>query len=76
MIDLRLPVGIFFVLVGAILSVYGYFHPTLVQGYNVNLDWGLLIFIFGSLMTVFGILAQRRPAEPEPQPTDLPAAKP
>lgn len=76
MIDLRLPVGIFFILVGAILLVYGYLHPTLVQGYNVNFDWGIVIFIFGALMTVFGIAAQRRPADPEPKPDDLPPAKP
>ncbi|NNM89231.1 MAG: hypothetical protein HKL95_12030 [Phycisphaerae bacterium] len=76
MIDLRLPVGIFFMLVGAILSGYGYLYPMLVQGYNVNLDWGLPIFIFGALMTVFGIVAQRRPPDPGPKSADLPSAKP
>ena len=62
MLDLRLPVGIFFLIVGAILTVDGLIHPILTPGVSLvlNRDWGLLLLIFGALMTVFGARAQKR----------------
>lgn len=60
MIDLRLAVGIFFVLVGALLSGYGAIHEELVEGIPLNLYWGLFLLTFGLLMSFFGYRGQRR----------------
>lgn len=61
MLDLRLPIGIFFTVVGAVLAVYGGVRPSFPQGVamNVNLYWGICLLVFGILMTVFGWMAQR-----------------
>jgi hypothetical protein len=53
-IDIRLPLGLLFLLLGAILIVYGALgDPALYQqslGINVNLYWGVVLFAFGGLM--------------------------
>ena len=57
-LDLRVPIGLFFVFVGLIMTIFGLTSdPAIYQkslGINVNLDWGLVELIFGSLMFVFG----------------------
>jgi hypothetical protein len=62
MLDLRLPVGIFFLIIGAILTISGLVHPVMSAGpaVNLNLDWGIILLIFGALMAGFGAAAQRR----------------
>jgi hypothetical protein len=61
MIDLRLPVGIFFFIVGVILTITGLTHPvhTSALSFSLNLGWGIILLIFGALMTVFGWIAER-----------------
>ena len=53
-IDIRLPLGLLFLLLGTILLVYGALgDPSLYQqslGINVNLYWGVVLFAFGGLM--------------------------
>ena len=53
-IDIRLPLGLLFLSLGAILLVYGALSdPSLYQqslGINVNLYWGVVLFAFGGLM--------------------------
>jgi hypothetical protein len=53
-IDIRLPLGGLFLLLGAILLVYGAVSdPSLYQqslGINVNLYWGVVLLAFGALM--------------------------
>jgi hypothetical protein len=53
-IDVRLPLGALFSLLGLILIVYGAISdPTRYQqslGINVNLDWGIILLMFGLLM--------------------------
>ena len=55
-IDIRLPLGGLFLLLGAILLVYGAVSdPSLYQqslGINVNLYWGVVLLAFGALMFV------------------------
>lgn len=62
MLDLRLPVGLFFLLIGAILTVDGLLHPIKTVGVNLvlNRDWGVCLLLFGLVMTIFGVRAQRR----------------
>ncbi len=67
MIDLRLPIGIFFLLVGLLMAGYGVVSPNDIphigMKINGNLDWGIVLTIFGLLMTIFGWRGQRRPPE-------------
>ena len=53
-IDIRLPLGILFLLLGSILVIYGLVgDSSLYQqslGINVNLDWGGVLVAFGALM--------------------------
>ena len=57
MTDLRLPIGLFFLLIGGILVGLGAFHPDLrapLTDGNVNLYAGLCMFIFGGAMLWLG----------------------
>lgn len=73
MLDVRKPIGYMFVVVGAILVIYGIVQPqittlTLVgepASYQLNLDlpWGFLMFVFGAIMLV---LAQRDAKKTKP----------
>ncbi len=53
-IDIRLPIGILFSLLGAILAVYGLAvdtsHFAQYSGVNINLIWGLVLLAFGLVM--------------------------
>jgi hypothetical protein len=62
--DLRLPIGIIFSLFGVILVTYGLVSdPAIYQrslGFNVNLDWGLVLLAFGLFMLGLALRARRR----------------
>jgi hypothetical protein len=53
-LDIRLPLGILFSLLGLILVVYGLAGDSSLYrqslGINVNLRWGLVLLAFGALM--------------------------
>jgi hypothetical protein len=53
-LDLRVPIGLLFGLLGALLAVYGLVSdPAIYQvslGINVNLWWGIVLLLFGGLM--------------------------
>lgn len=55
-LDLRLPIGVLFLLVGALLVVFGLVSDPSIYaaslGVNVNLWWGVVMMLFGGLMTV------------------------
>jgi uncharacterized membrane protein len=59
MVDIRIPIGLMFTIVGIIISVFGFFtmsnaemyHKSL--GINVNLIMGLLMLVFGLIMLYF-----------------------
>jgi hypothetical protein len=57
-IDIRLPIGILFSLLGLILTAYGMFgDPSLYQqsqGLNINLAWGIVLLAFGLMMLLLG----------------------
>jgi len=58
-LDLRLPIGMMFALLGAILVVYGLASDKAIYarslGVNVNLWWGLVLLVFGALMLAFAL---------------------
>jgi hypothetical protein len=67
-LDLRLPMGLMFLIVGGILSVYGLVtmgSPIYAKsvGMNINLIWGLVMLVFGATMFLLGRRGQRRPVE-------------
>jgi hypothetical protein len=60
-LDIRLPIGMMFSLLGAMLAIYGLatgsdsamYKSSLDQ--NVNLWWGLVLFVFGAVMLFFAL---------------------
>jgi len=62
-LDIRLPIGAFFALIGLVLSGYGLLGNKAIYaqslGINVNLGWGIVLLIFGLIM----IYAARRIAK-------------
>ncbi len=59
-LDIRLPIGALFTLLGIILTAYGVLGDAASNqrslGHNVNLSWGIVILAFGLL---FLALARR-----------------
>ena len=49
-LDLRLPIGFMFALIGGILVGVGVFKPTKVQDININFWWGLVLIVFAAYM--------------------------
>jgi len=65
--DIRLPIGFIFTIFGVIVSLYGLLsHQNIYDshslGININVWWGLVMFIFG---TSFLIFAFRKKAKNE-----------
>jgi hypothetical protein len=60
-LDIRIPIGAMFALLGAILAVYGVMSdPAIYQrslGLNVNLWWGLILVAFGVIMLLLAKFA-------------------
>jgi hypothetical protein len=64
-LDLRIPMGLMFTLVGLILTVYGQAtagSPIYAKslGINANLYWGLVLLVFGGMMFVLGRRGQKK----------------
>ncbi len=54
-LDIRLPMGLLFLLLGIILVTYGFFSDPAIYarhslGQNVNLLWGSIFALFGAAM--------------------------
>ena len=65
--DIRIPIGVLFLSLGVILSIYGIVthSDTTLYGRSenivINLWWGLVMVVFGGTMLSYGARAQRRP---------------
>ena len=72
-LDIRLPIGMLFTLLGLLLAGYGVISdPAVYQrslGYNLNLIWGLVLLAFGVFMLVLG---RRGRGRARPTETDVP----
>ena len=72
-LDIRWPIGLMFSLIGALMAIYGAATGSDAEKYkrsldiNINLYWGLLLFVFGAIML---LLAWRGRAEGAPAQTD------
>jgi hypothetical protein len=68
-LDLRLPIGLMFTIVGALLTLFGLTSDKAIYarslGINVNLWWGLVLLAFGLVMLGFAIRASRRLPPPQ-----------
>jgi membrane-bound ClpP family serine protease len=63
-LDIRLPIGLLFAVLGAILTVFGLLTMFNIGadkaiydrslGYNINLLWGLVMLAFGAFMFFMG----------------------
>ncbi len=58
MVDIRIPIGFMFSIIGLLLSVFGLFTTNSVMyerslGINVNLIMGTLMLVFGLIMLYF-----------------------
>ncbi len=62
--DIRIPIGLMFVLMGGLLAGYGLFgsHEIYARslGLNINLIWGSVLLVMGAFLIVLGT----RPARP------------
>ena len=76
-LDIRIPLGLIFLIVGGVMSVYGLITRNSAiyersMGVNLNLGWGLLMFIFGLIMFLVGRRQkwQDDPVNPRPWERD------
>jgi len=57
-LDIRLPIGLMFTVLGALLTAFGLFEDREIfqrsLGLNVNLWWGLVMLVFGVVMFLLG----------------------
>ncbi|MCX6256164.1 MAG: hypothetical protein NTV31_17070 [Bacteroidia bacterium] len=59
MVDIRIPIGLMFTIVGILISVFGFvtmsnaemYHKSL--GINVNIIMGIMMLVFGLIMLFF-----------------------
>jgi hypothetical protein len=76
-LDLRIPMGLMFTIVGAMMSIFGFFTrgSSIYQhsaGVNINLIWGIVMLVFGITMFTLGRRADKRPPSKPAQETDRP----
>jgi hypothetical protein len=66
-LDLRLPMGLMFLIIGGILTAYGVATAGSTiyaksAGMNINLIWGVVMLVFGGVMFLLGRRGQGRSA--------------
>jgi multisubunit Na+/H+ antiporter MnhG subunit len=63
-LDIRLPIGILFALFGLLLVAFGLFsNPEIYErslGINMNLEWGVVLTLFGAIMLALGWHGMRK----------------
>lgn len=63
-LDLRLPIGLMFTILGVLLTAFGLLSDTTIYarslGINVNLWWGLVLLAFGGIMLGLALRARRQ----------------
>lgn len=72
-LDIRIPLGLIFLVVGGILAVFGFVtrHSAIYSrslDVNLNLVWGIIMFVFGLIMYLVGRRQkwQNDPVNPRP----------
>jgi len=72
-LDLRVPMGMMFTIVGAILAIYGVITrgSEIYQrsaGMDINLIWGIVMLVFGLTMFLLGRYSDKHPKAPSHEP--------
>jgi hypothetical protein len=63
-LDIRIPIGLMFGIIGAVMTVFGLlsdpkiYHRSL--GYNVNVGWGCVLMVFAAVMLALAYMASRK----------------
>ena len=72
-LDIRIPLGLIFLVLGGIMTVFGFFtHGDAMyersQGIDLNLVWGVIMLAFGAIMFFVGRRQkwQDDPVDPRP----------
>jgi hypothetical protein len=66
-LDIRVPIGLMFSLIGAVMAIYGLITGSNKELYqrsldmNVNLWWGLVLLVFGLVMFIAAKLGGDKP---------------
>ncbi len=65
-LDLRIPLGLMFLIVGAMLSIFGFVTRgsdiyARSAGMDINLIWGLIMLVFGVIMFLLGRYSDKKP---------------
>ena len=57
-LDIRLPIGFLFSIFGVLLIAFGALSDKAIYecslGININLEWGIVMLVFGAIMLVLG----------------------
>ena len=67
-LDLRLPIGIYFSLLGVMLGVHGIITHSDTEmyqrslGININVSWGAVLLIFGLAMLIPSLIDRKKNA--------------
>ena len=82
-LDIRLPLGMIFLIIGGIMALFGVFthgDAALYErslGVNLNLAWGGVMFAFGAIMFFVGRRQKWQDDPVDPRPWESPGkAKP
>jgi len=73
-LDIRIPLGLVFLIIGGMMGVYGIFTNGNTEmyekslGMNINLIWGGLMFAFGLIMFLFGKFSKQQEAAADVKP--------
>jgi hypothetical protein len=59
-LDLRLPLGLLFTVLGAVLAGAGVLSDARAHGVNVNVWWGVVLILFGTGSLALAGLRRRR----------------
>jgi uncharacterized membrane protein len=67
-IDIKLPIGLMFSLLGLLITIYGFFTRSNVEmykpsfGININLWVGICMLVFGLLMLILALVRKKTDA--------------
>jgi len=66
MVDIRIPIGLMFTIIGTLITIFGFvtmsntemYHKSL--GINVNIIMGILMLIFGLIMLFYALWKKKK----------------
>jgi len=81
-LDIRIPLGLIFLITGGLIGLYGLFTRNAPEvyaksmGVNLNLTWGALMFLFGLIMYLVGRRQKWQDDPVNPRPWEDPSTRP